>query len=378
MPRKKKRDNTQPLERFCFVPPPLVVKKARSKRPKAHRPFKRHVSNDVLRLCLAELGNAPRALLVLSSVSREMWRLIRHNHALLSHVFLHTFYWNHGSWNALLALSPPHRGAWKPLRSWEIEGVPVRERTFFNAYIYRMLVMRFARHCSACGSTAFENECTPIWVLGLRLCPVCLRDNLISHRALWLDYGIWVGASLPERTNAVSLAIEESHSVRRTLFDALKTAVYMFVDHSNTTTRRRLTSHPADLVGRGRHMDTLFMWRPHLVRVLRLDKARAVMPLRVAAANALKAYVRQRHVQHLLHNGPRETAMERLMGRDLRPAGSGRTGCYFEPFALRTTGDTLAMFRAGINTQPIGWKPHHGAPLRRAWAPLSFRERGLF
>jgi hypothetical protein len=339
---------------------------------------------DVLRMCLAELFLAPRTLLVLSSVSREMWRLIRHNHALLRHVYLHCYQWSYSHWYSVTSIMPPMHGMWTPKRTWETEGVPRAERSRFNAYVYRVMVMRYTRRCSLCGATwndDLDEGCrTSIWALGLIACSVCLRANLISHRALWFDYGVWLGGSLPTRTPAVSLAIEQPRYLKGTVFDMMRASVFMFVDGSASVARRRFTSHPADLgrSARDRETDTLFMWRPHLNRVLRLDKARAVMPLRIAAANKLKAYARLLEVQRLLkpmQKKPLGTVLERLLSRDLRPAWPllAGTHCYFEKFNLRPTGEKVRSFR-----DILGWNPHYTAALRRAWAPLSGSDRGVF
>jgi hypothetical protein len=404
MPRKSKTDSNsenknkppaRPTERFSFCPVVVVEeeesaskkrKPRRSgsggvvvvKRKKPRVPHTRTLPFDVLRLSLAELHDRPRTLLMLSSVSRELRQLIRHNHALLAHVYRHSIHWLCSHWLLGPAIEPPIGGMWTPKRAWETQGVPAADRERFNAYVYKLMVMQFAQHCSLCGPT--EEQCTPIWALGLRVCGVCMRANLVSHRALWLDYGVWVGGSLPTNTRAVALAIEWPFHVRgMTVFDMLKASVFMFVDRSVTAKRRAFTSHPADLVRgiRDREEDTLFMWRPHLNRVLRLDKARANMPLRIAAAETLKAYARLLNVQRLLQQKKAQsTPLERLMGGDKRPAWPLPSGakCYFSSFRLRPTGESIRAVSHGL-----GWNPHYTAPYRRAWAPLSAsKERGVY
>lgn len=337
---------------------------------------------ELLRLCLAELTEAHSTLLVLARVSRDMWRLIRHNHALLVHVYRQRFHWNFSPWHALSMVRPPSRGLWRPQDAWQTEGVPRCERARFNAFVYRVLVVRFASRCSLCGVVGLDHEdYTSIWALGLLACPTCLRANLISHRALWLDYGIWIGSALPKSANVTVNALEGTTCLNCSVFDMLKHTVFMFVHADTVAARRALTGHPADLSRglRDRVGETLFLWRPHLQRVLRLDKARAVMPLRRAAAETLKAYVRQWNVQRLLRlapkKGPPARWLERLMGRDPRPAWPLPSGakCYFEDFPLRFCGETVHTFR-----HVLGWNPTHVAPLRRALAALSWREPGVY
>ena len=392
MPRKrpqapKKGAAPPPRERFSFVVAPAAPpkqKKKRTKRPEGERQKRRTegLPVELLRLCLAELSHSPEALLVLAQVSREMWRLIRHNHAVMAHVYRFRFHWSFSPWHMERAVRPPSRGLWRPMDTWQTEGIPLSERSRFNAFVYRTLVMRYASRCSLCGGVGLDpQEYTSIWALGLTVCPTCLRANLVSHRALWLDYGVWVGALLPKRANALVNALEGMTSLKCTVFDMLRLTVFMFVHADTATARRALTGHPADLARgqRDRVGETLFLWRPHLQRVLRLDKARAVMPLRIAAADKLKAYVRHFNVQRLLRlapkKGPPARWLERVMGRDPRPAWPLAVGarCYFEDFAVRAGGETLHSFR-----HVLGWNPTHSAPLRRALAAPSWREPGVF
>ena len=386
MPPRKRRSNTPappPKERFSFVPaPPKKTSKKEAddskRKKKAREACCVRLPAELLRLCLAELGDSPRTLLVLSRVSRDMRRLIRHNHALLAHVYRHHFHWRGSMWHTLPMLRPSANGLWWPGDTWQLEGVPLSERARFNAFVYRLMVVFFASRCSLCGVVGLAcEEYTSIWALGLIACPLCLRANLISHRALWFDYGVWLGSSLPKRANALTNALEGTTCLHCTVFDMLRRTVYMFVHDDTTAARRRYTGHPADLVRglRDRTSETLFMWRPHLQRVLRLDKARAVMPLRIAAAERLKAYVRLWNVQRLLRLSPKKGQptrwLERLMGRDTRPAWPLPAGakCHFEDCPLRSTGETLHSFR-----NVLGWSPPHTAPLHRALIKPGWRE----
>jgi hypothetical protein len=112
---------------------------------------------------LVEVADSPRALVVLGMVNRELHQTIWSNHSLMRALFFRHWYWDPKAHTLLRGLlhiegETMQRHYFTPLRRWETEGVPLEQRTRFNAYVHRMCVLRFAPWCSLCHRFAPENS----------------------------------------------------------------------------------------------------------------------------------------------------------------------------------------------------------------------------
>lgn len=315
------------VAQFSFVDAAAKQRKRRKVATKKWRTTglaPQEISEDVwLRVLLAQGDIAPGALVVLSGVNRTLHALIRDNHALMRHLYVHSFGWsthahtNISHFRTAVSLAPNYITSWRPQEAWRSAGVPREQRALFDAHVWRLCVLRFAPWCSVCHVVHNVPSVTPIWALGLRVCEHCMPECFISHRALWHRYRINLNAPLPEAMQRPDRRDHEDPDTFKTLMDK---AVFTVVDHSNGIHRSLLTRsrHDFRAVGRSRlsAAKTFFFWRPHVHRVLRLKKAEAYLPLCAQATEVIAAFARRWAVARALGKGPPSNAVNRLWKRE--------------------------------------------------------------
>ena len=381
-----------------WVPYTFTAKRSsQSKKRRAERAqLVKGVSEDVWRTLLLRCNNT-RSLVLLSGVNRALRGLIHDNHALMRYL-----YEKHWSWYVAAhrminlnrtpdALHAPREPTWQPLECWRRDkaSVPAEERGRFNRYVWRICVQTYAPWCSICHAETPGDRCANGWVMGLRICAACLPECFVSHRVLWREHGVWVGSliGVPAAPKAIDDAVEKPKKKKavvvvgneeeaaakkkdektyKPLLRILQRSVYSVIDESIPTDRKALTQSMHDLRGvpgsgrGGGSAITYLFWKAHLPRVLRLDKARAAIPVRQRGASKLSAFAARWIVQRQLYGGPRSNAIARIRNRDARKWMK-------EPGEYIGNMDMLPVRHAADAGQDPLWT----MPMDRAWARVN-------
>jgi hypothetical protein len=313
------------------------------------------------------------ALVLLGAVNRRLRALLRHSHPWLREVFERRFHWD-DELSRCLKLSSDliHNPTqmWRPQRAWRHADVPPEERGAFNAYVWRATVLSTVMACSVCRRWAGGPTALVLWALTLRLCPDCAADKLISHRVLWHEYGLWLRQSMPadERWTTQVPECMRSGSV----LDYLLDTCFAFPDYAAPEHRvwRSRSVHDLAVPGTGRRRGpavrrpeyVLFFWRPHVERVLRLD--RTYVARRAAAGATLMGYVLRwamhRTMRRLAHCN-KESVEWSLAKRQLRVWTRGALAA--PPLLPGHPSDTQ-LYGQGTRVQPL---MRHDRVLREAW-----------
>jgi hypothetical protein len=157
----------------------------------------------------------------------------------------------------------------------DISGLAPADILDLSRHSRKRVCLQEAQRCGMCGATRHHY---PFWALGMRVCKLCLKQNLVSGSALYLDYGL----------DFTSRGLIRSMAARVFFFEIEKKAGRV---------RECLSHNPADFMCPGMPGDHTFFWKPHLGKVVDLDAAarrlrlaRSLVPRLTAAARAL--YVR--------------------------------------------------------------------------------------
>ena len=202
------------------------------------------------------------------------------------------------------------------------EGIHGTLRAPQYTHIFRLV---YGLRCERCHAR-WHHRVIPL--LNMRLCPLCVRDNLVSNRVLLFRYGLRA-------------------------CDVLEAHAHLITYFPLTAYRRReralrdLTQDPIDLQDAfsrsSRTQQFMFLWRPDLEALYDLDACAAEQRRRLDATNRLKAAMRRLNV-HLYTN---------CTGRPLDPHSR-----LLEAYA---SGDGTVL------QPPPEWIP--GSPHRISWIP---------
>ena len=157
----------------------------------------------------------------------------------------------------------------------DLAALPSDQILELSRHSRRRVSLQVAQRCGLCGA---RRNHYPFWALGMRVCKVCLKQNLVSGSALYLDYGL--------------------DFTRAELFRSIAPSVFFFGIEKKAAQIRDYFSHnPADFVAPHLQGEHTFFWKPHLRMAVdlpaaahRLCLARSLVPRLTAAIRAL--YVR--------------------------------------------------------------------------------------
>ena len=132
--------------------------------------------------------------------------------------------------------------------------------------------LQSTKRCGMCGARRHHY---PFWGLGMRVCKLCLKQNLVSGSALYLDYGL--------------------DFTKNRLLRSLAGSVFFFgLEKKAAHIRDYLSHNPADFASPGMPGEHTFFWKPHLLKQMDLPAcktahllARALVPRVTAAIRAL-------------------------------------------------------------------------------------------
>jgi len=137
--------------------------------------------------------------------------------------------------------------------------------------------------CGLCGARRHHH---PFWALGMRVCTVCLKLNLVSGSALYIDYGL-----------------DFTHGG---FMRAVAERVFFFgVERRVCHVRDCLSHNPADFMCPNLAGEHTFFWKPHLAAVVDLPAAAARLRSARALAPRLSAAVRALYVRLVVANNGR-------------------------------------------------------------------------
>ncbi len=153
------------------------------------------------------------------------------------------------------------------------------------------------------------------------MCWLCLRENLISDRALYLEYGVRLSDEFTEMPVARSSNSETAVARHRvSVFKELKAHCYFIVSSDGYRERLKYSHTPVDFDDAvpNRVTDLLFFWRPHLSRCILLEKARRHVERREKAIRQLGGImgrwgVRREMERAVRHCAPRGNWFDRYM-----------------------------------------------------------------
>jgi hypothetical protein len=253
---------------------------------------------------LAQLARiSPRHVLLMAMTSRWWRERIYSDHAMWASLY-RTFEQKQDlsieSYNVQQAVTVPNVLPFHPWPKgrptdydWYDKGIPLEDQSIFNRYVRKVVGLGHIKRCGVCGSR--KGAPRPYWSLSMRVCTSCLRENLVSDRALLLDYGVSITERLPGRLDeGVVLARRADRGV---LLQACQLRVFYFASFITNKQRERFTHNPADFEKPRISERYLFFWRPHLEKIIDLGERRAKHNTRQKAEATLSARLRMAH-QH--------------------------------------------------------------------------------
>jgi hypothetical protein len=155
--------------------------------------------------------------------------------------------------------------------------------------LYRQItVLRVNPRCGMCGTV--RHSTLPVWCLGMRVCKYCMQANLISSKVLFDRYWVDMRRPVPGHESFVN---------------AIAGRVFYF--NCNTTAFQRMayTFDPTDFPGGMRAM--YFFWKPHLAKVVDMERLAREAEEKHTAAGLLRSVVRRSLLQRMtrgLKGGP--------------------------------------------------------------------------
>lgn len=171
-----------------------------------------------------------------------------------------------------------------PRHHYLSESLHGRLRPAQYAHVLRLV---YSLRCQKCGAR-WHHRVIPL--LKMRLCPLCLRDNLVSNRVLLFRYGL----------RACDVVDTHAHVI-----------TYFPLVHYRRRERvlRDLTQDPIDTASfdDARTQELMFFWKPDLAIVYDLDDCQARQRARLGAANRLKAAMRRLNLHLHMHCSGRKT-----------------------------------------------------------------------
>lgn len=146
-------------------------------------------SRDVLEIVVNKLPIG--SVIMLCVVNKDLNQFIRTYKTFWVEYMCKQFYNNSLTLPTSLAVRVPNflpRAIGRCLlgRIWKIEDIDMTQHKHFGDFARKYLTMNCRNRCGLCGTSRRRH--TPFWSLGTRLCDACLRENLISNRALFYKY----------------------------------------------------------------------------------------------------------------------------------------------------------------------------------------------
>ncbi len=183
--------------------------------------------------------------------------------------------------------------------------------------------------CGLCGTTTHTTK--PYWYAGMRLCKLCLQENLVSQTVLEERYCIRV---------FMPYLLQEG----RCFSELIAGKVWYFKEHCAPRQRAEFSMDCLDthhLLGKAARPIWLF-WRPHLEKVLDMPKILDDAIHKQAAACVIRAHARRAITLRTLGVKPACSAIKRAMRPTYKVEWNGRSQ------AIRTALFTLR--RMGITS----------------------------
>jgi hypothetical protein len=225
---------------------------------------------------LQYLGDSPHTLLISQMTCRTFRGLLIDNHA-----FWRKYYYTH------LHKVSHARSKVKSVKYAELSlykedvwGVPVHmglvhgdakfdpskfQEATFTSFVRKSFALTMGRRCGLCGC---RYRHVPVWSLGMRVCRLCVSDNVISCWDLFDKYGL-------------------SYSK---IFSMLKGSVFYFQTNA-TTSNQFLRFHGVRKCDYMKHRSMWMFWVPHLQKHLNLPALYAAQIERKKSASLLCAVV---------------------------------------------------------------------------------------
>lgn len=267
-------------------------------------------------------AGSPRHLLLLSAVSRATRQAVNDDHALWIRLLADS---EDRLWKAaavsgfyrvatsvplhFVSLSPcpdflnnycRHRVAElrqyrkRSLACIDLPALPREQILALSRHSRKRVCLQEAQRCGVCGARRHHY---PFWGLGMRVCKLCLKQNLVSGSALYLDYGI--------------------DFTRDQLVRSMADRVFFFgVEKKDAFVRDYFSHNPADFAAPAPPGEQTFFWKPHLARLIDLPAAADRLRLARSLVPRITAAVRALHVRLVIGNN----------GRPLSPVSSH---CFF-------------------------------------------------
>lgn len=197
------------------------------------------------------------------------------------------------------------------------------------AHILRLV---YGLRCERC-SARWHHRVIPL--LKLRLCPLCLKDNLISNHVLWHRYGL----------RACDVIEAHGHLVTYFPLTHYKRREQMLRD---------LTNDPIDTAPfeHAKTREMMFLWRPDLASLYDLPALQAEQRRRIEKTNRLKACIRRLHIHLYTRCQGRisdphtrmQAAYEAMDGTPLRPSPLWIAGSpYFQTWIRDRRGQRVRL-----------------------------------
>jgi hypothetical protein len=160
------------------------------------------------------------------------------------------------------------------LLSLDKQPVPEHERRRIVAVYRKIVMLQCLPCCGMCGTRRHRTK--PFWCLGMRICRQCVVTNMISSMALFERF--WITFNTPV------------HGYR-SFVDAIQLSVFYFQTRLTPNQRLEFSQDKIDFPG---GMRTIwFFWRPHLDRVLNMERLEQEGKEKHAAASVVRGFARR-------------------------------------------------------------------------------------
>lgn len=146
---------------------------------------------------------------------------------------------------------------------------------------HRIALLGAVPCCGMCGTTRHQTKA--YWTLGMRVCRQCMQANLISCRVLYERY--WI---------TFSRVVQDG----QTFVDRIHLNAFYF--RTRTTPNQRLEYSTDKLDFPGGTRNVWFFWKPHLNKILDMDRLEREGQAKHEAAKVLRAFARRATVLRTL------------------------------------------------------------------------------
>lgn len=186
--------------------------------------------------------------------------------------------------------------------TWPPRPVLESEIPLLAAHSRKIIFLEYGQKCGICG---YKHGLLQVWSLGVSVCDVCYRDNLISNNDLFLEYGVVFWTLFKEDPGKFKdifmFRVDTYTQTNRFIYQR-----YAWSHMQSSQFKKIQTFIP---------VPSFFLWLPHLKKTFDLNAMRIANKAKQAAAEVACGYFRALYVRLLIaFRGHPATILHKLTG----------------------------------------------------------------